>query len=78
VLLNAGVNLVAFEGQITPVEAATAGLQGDLLAVYAWHADTQSWTAYFPGAPAYASDLGQLTRGAAYYLIMRSGTTWQY
>jgi hypothetical protein len=48
------------------------------MAIYAWHADTQTWTAYFPGAPEYANDLNVLNHGQAYYIIMRTGTTWQY
>lgn len=78
VQLAAGINLVTFEGPTMAVSTAVGGLGDELTAVYAWHADSQTWSAYFPGAPGYANRLALLTPGEAYYLIMRSGMTWGY
>jgi uncharacterized protein YkwD len=76
--LYPGVNIVTFASPSESVEAATTGLGDSLLAIYAWQPDSQTWKAYFPGAPSYANDLQTLDAGEAYYLIMRTGVSWQY
>jgi len=76
--LAAGINLVAFPGPTESITQATRHLDGILLVIYRWDAVTQTWQAYFPGAPDYAQDLDSLTTGTAYYIIMRTAATWSY
>lgn len=76
--LNAGINLVTFQGPSQSVESATGSLGSDLIAVYSWDAATQTWQVYITGGPAYVQRLHSLEAGTAYYFIMRTGGAWQY
>ena len=78
VMLNAGVNVVAFPGPTQSVTTAIASLGDNLVAVYGWDPATQAWQTFVNGGPGYVQRLQTLNAGEAYYLIMRTASAWQY
>jgi len=88
--LNPRWNLVTWQGadDIAPADALNGAgaakggsdIAGDVTALYAWEAATQSWRAYFPagsGVPG-ANDLVSLKRGQALWIAVRGPkpVTW--
>ena len=74
--LAAGFNLVTWTGARQSTAAATAGLEGVLVALYAFDAATQRFSLYRPDAPAFLSDLDTLEPGQGLWVAVREAALW--
>jgi hypothetical protein len=65
--LSAGANLVAWPGRTAPPEDTLSGSQ--IVAVYAYDSQTQTWLRYLSDQPAYLNTLKTLVEGQAYWFV---------
>lgn len=70
----AGSNLVTWPGGPVPVQQVF-GESAGVRAVYLWDSETGAWLKYFPGLPAYLTDLVTLAPGTAYWVISAGAFT---
>ena len=75
--LTAGWNLVGYPSQTSrPVQVATAGITGNLLAVQTYDPTSESWQRYRPGVASYVNTLTEMEPGIGYWINVDANCTW--
>jgi len=69
VLLRQGWNQLVWTADNQPADTALAAIAGDLVIVYGWQGDSQTFTRYIPGR-ANVSTMGEVEKNSAYWLLM--------
>jgi len=69
VLLRQGWNQLVWTADNQPADTALAAIAGDLVIVYGWQGDSQSFTRYIPGR-ADVSTMGEVEKDSGYWLLM--------
>jgi hypothetical protein len=66
--LRPGANLITWPNASLPPNQALAGVS-NVEVVYGWNPDTRTWSRYFPGLPAYVSNMRTMEQGKAYWIL---------
>lgn len=69
VLLRQGWNQLVWTADNQPADTALAAIAGDLVIVYGWQGDSQTFTRYIPDR-ADVSTMGEVEKNSGYWLLM--------
>lgn len=73
--LAEGWNLVPTGAATAPIEGTIAGLEDDILVIYAWDADLQEWQRYIPGAPDAVNTIEDFGNNVVVWILVKRPLT---
>lgn len=75
VQLAEGWNLVPSGEGTVDIASAIAGMEDDIIIIYAWDADLQKWNRYIPGAPGGVSNIQTFGNNVVYWIQVKRPLT---